>query len=156
MIYLGLYAGFINSDVATVEAKHFKGEFVEYPRPKTAVARKAWLPSDAIEAVEAVEWPLRTKRGNLWTGGVRCNPISAEFKKLASPLGVELSFSSFRHTTQTIMDRSRDTTAVSHVMGHILPGMSATYHEGIEDDRLRACGECMLDYITVNAQKMSS
>jgi integrase len=147
MVCLGLFAGFGNTDCGTVEARHFHGEWVEYHRPKTGVHRKAWLPPEAIAAVRAVQWPLRTKYGNPWTQDRKANPVSAEFRKLAKPLGIELGFYALRHTCATIGHRSRDSVAVDYIMGHVTPGMGQTYREEVADDNLRAVGETIYGWL---------
>lgn len=147
MIWLGLFAGFGNTDCGTVEERHFHGEWVEYHRPKTGVARKAWLPPEAVQAVRAIEWPLRTKYGNPWSRDLKSNPISAEFRKLCLPLKIELGFYALRHTCETIGCRSRDSVAVDYIMGHVRPGMGQTYREEVADDNLRAVGETINSWL---------
>lgn len=140
MIWLGLFAGFGNTDCGTVESRHFIGEWVVYPRPKTSVKRRAWLPSYALESILAVEWPLKTRYGNPWSQDRATNPISKEFRKLADSLSIPLSFYALRHTCETIGGRCKDQVAVDYVMGHVTPGMSGAYREGVDDDRLKSVG----------------
>ena len=147
MIWLGLFAGFGNTDCGTAEQKHFHGEWVEYHRPKTGVRRKAWLPPQAVEDITKINWPLRTKYGNSWTQDRKSNPISAEFRKLCKPLGIELGFYALRHTCATIGSRSKDQVAVNYVMGHIAKGMEDTYREEVDDQRLRGVGEAILNWL---------
>lgn len=147
MIWLGLYAGFGNTDCGTVEARHFNGEWVEYHRPKTGVPRKAWLPPEAIESVRVVEWPLKTKYGNPWVMDRKANPISAEFRKLSKPLGIDLGFYALRHTCATVGGDSKDRDAVNHIMGHVMPGMEQVYREGVNDERLKHVGETIRTWL---------
>lgn len=141
MIWLGLFAGFGNADCGTVEPKHFHGEWVEYPRPKTGISRKAWLPEAAIEAIQTVDWPLRTKYGNSWTRDKAVNPISVEFRKLAQKLGINLTFYALRHTCETVGGRCKDQVAVDYVMGHVSQSVAAAYREEVQDDRIQAVGK---------------
>ncbi len=140
MIWLGLYAGFGNTDCATVRVEHFHGEWVEYHRPKTGMARKAWLSKEALGDVQAVMAQagvcFRTKYGNTWEG----SPISAEWKKTAEQHGVKLGFYALRHTCETIGGRCKDQVAVDFLMGHVTPGMAAVYREEIDDERVKAVG----------------
>lgn len=145
MIYLGLFAGFGNTDCGTVEVRHFNGQWVEYPRPKTGIERRAWLPKEAVEVISGFAPArgvlFRTKYGNPWSQDRKSNPIAAEFRKLARPLGIDLGFYALRHTCQTVGDRSKDPVAVMSIMGHVVPGMSQTYREEVDDDRLSTVGE---------------
>ena len=147
MIWLGLFAGFGNHDCGTLAPKHLCLEtgWVTYPRPKTAIKRRAWLPVEAVKALRALapttSHVFITRRGNPWATEKKSSPISVEFRKLAEPLGIKLGFYALRHTTETIGGRSKDQIAVDYLMGHVSPGMSSAYREEIEDSRLKAVGD---------------
>jgi len=147
MIWLGLYAGFGNTDCATVLVRHFHGEWVEYHRPKTGIQRKAWIPPEPLKEINAVMQEsgvcFRTKYGNTWDG----SPISAEWKKVADICKVDHGFYALRHTCETIGGRCKDQVAVDYVMGHVTPGMSSIYREEIDDSRVKAVGEAILNWM---------
>jgi integrase len=83
---------------------------------------------------------FRTKYGNSWEGKDKSNPISAEFRKVADACGVKVGFYALRHTCETIGGRCNDQVAVDFVMGHVTPGMAAVYREEIDDERVKAVG----------------
>ncbi len=49
-----------------------------------------------------------------------------------------IGFYTLRHVFETIGGGCRDQVAVDFIMGHVGPGMAATYRERIEDERLQA------------------
>lgn len=155
MILLGINCGFGNADCGTlpIEAVDLENGWIDYPRPKTGIARRCPLWQETVEALR--EWlPKRnkptdddnvallfiTKYGSAWhVDGASGNPISAEFRKLLNELKLYregLSFYSLRHTFQTIADEAGDYLATRRVMGHADNSISDHYRERFADDRL--------------------
>ena len=83
-----------------------------------------------------------TKYGQRWSKDASTsNPISAEFRKLLTKLGLHrsgLGFYALRHTFETIGGDSRDQVAVDAIMGHARDDMASAYRERIDDARLVA------------------
>ena len=78
------------------------------------------------------------------------NPISSEFHKLLVALGLHKAgrgFYSLRHVFETIGGRSKDQTAVDHIMGHVDDTMASAYREGIDDGRLQAVAETVRSWL---------
>ncbi|MGO9112014.1 MAG: tyrosine-type recombinase/integrase [Thermoguttaceae bacterium] len=170
MVLLGINCGLGNSDVANlpITAVDLKAGWLDYPRPKTGVARRCPLWNETTQAIKATidERPAPkdqadvglvfvTKYGRKWaaaamsepdpdTGKVKnwcSDPVTAVFSKLLVSLGLKrpgLSFYALRHTFETVGGDSRDQVAVDAIMGHVRDDMASLYREKIEDDRLEA------------------
>ena len=170
MILLGINCGLGNSDVANlpIAAVELKAGWLDYPRPKTGIARRCPLWKETMQAVRAAidERPAPkdeadvgllfiTKYGRKWaaasmsepdpdTGKVKnwcSDPVTGEFSKLLVTLGIKrpgLSFYALRHTFETVGGDSRDQVAVDAIMGHVRDDMASLYREKIEEDRLEA------------------
>ena len=96
MILLAVNAGLGNSDIGNlpVTAIQFESSWLDFPRPKTGLKRKAKLWPETIHAIreysEAKTTPkaefrqllFTTKRGLGWAKETSDNPISNEFRKL--------------------------------------------------------------------------
>lgn len=156
MILLGVNAGYGNHDCATLprSAVNWKTGWVDFPRPKTAIARRCWLWPETRAALrdalaqrprprdaEAQALVFVTRRGAPWFRASTDNPISKEFRKLLNVTGLHRrhrGFYALRHTFETIAGETLDQPAVDLIMGHAPPAndMAAVYRERISDDRL--------------------
>ncbi|MDM8006086.1 MAG: tyrosine-type recombinase/integrase [Phycisphaerae bacterium] len=156
MIYLGINAGFGNSDCAALPIATLdldKGT-VDFPRPKTGVERRATLWPETVAALKVVlekrhtpkDEPhaglaFITKYGQPWVkyrekGNV--NAVSLEFNKLLTRLAIKqewVGFYGLRHVFETIAGESGDQAAVDRIMGHADPSMAGIYREWLRDDR---------------------
>ena len=160
MILLGVNCGYGNADCGQLRHSHvdIDGGWVEFPRPKTGIQRRAKLWIETIDAMQSA-WASRqtpkhksdeqlwfiTKRGLPWhKDGVADSPVSKEFRKLADATGVYrrgLSFYTLRHTFATVAGETRDQVAVNAAMGHVDTSMAGVYREHISDDRLEAVAD---------------
>ena len=157
MILIGINAGLGNRDCALLTFDKIEGDWLNYPRPKTGVDRRAKLWPETRAAIDAacdhrgIEKRLpgdpvfTTKYGRPWLHNTKAKhgscPISSMATKLFKKLGFYhegLTFYALRHTFQTIGDRSGDRVAVSAIMGHVDNSMAGNYREMIEDSRLEA------------------
>ncbi len=162
MVLLGLNAGFGNHDIATLplSALDFDAGWVDFPRPKTGIARRCPLWQETAAALRAVlaERPVAKdqadsglvflqRSGRRWvrnTEHSRTDNISFIFCQLLKARGLYrdgLGFYSLRHVFRTIADAARDPVAIDLIMGHIDPTMGGHYRERIDDSRLRAVTE---------------
>ena len=171
MILLGANCGFGNADVGTLplSALDLAGGWVNYPRPKTAIPRRAKLWPETVVALKAAiagrpaakdpadaGLVFLTRCGVSWfkrgvvteTGTVEGldDPVAKEATKLLKDLDLHrpgLGFYALRHTFETVGGESRDQVAVDAIMGHAprSDDMSATYRERISDERLRAVAD---------------
>lgn len=167
MTLLGINCGLGNSDCGQLEFRHLdlKTGWLNYPRPKTSVARRAKLwPETVVAIMAAIEkrpahsdegdsvLVFITKRGQSWHKNRADNPISNEFRKLLDELKLHrpgLGFYALRYTFETIAGGSKDQVAVNHVMGHSPPSsdMASVYRERIDDDRLVAVAEHVRNWL---------
>ena len=155
MILLGINAGMGNADCANLPlaALDLDKGWLDYPRPKTGVARRCWLWPETVEALRAVlarraeaknaehaGLVFLTKYGESWAKESSGGPIAKELRKLLDKFGINghRNFYTLRHTFRTVADESKDQPAVDFVMGHEVAHMSSVYRETISDARLRA------------------
>ncbi len=153
MILLAVNAGFGNADVGTLplSAVDLDGGWVNYPRPKTGIARRCPLWPETTAAIRdalakrpapkaeaGTGLAFLTRRGNGWHTESPSNPLSAEMRKLLDALGMNghRSFYSLRHTFQTVGDESGDFLAVRFIMGHAPNDIADQYRERLSDKRL--------------------
>jgi integrase len=145
------------------------GGWLNFPRPKTGIARRCPLWAETVtairEALTARSEPkdeadaglvFVTKYGHRWvrTEGPRRAPVNSvglEFGKLLRALGIDgregRGFYALRHTFRTIADAARDPVAIDLIMGHADPSMAAHYRERIEDSRLRAVADHVREWL---------
>jgi integrase len=158
MILLGIGCGFGNADCGhlPISALDLDAGMIDFPRPKTGVARRCPLWPETIaaakEALAERPDPRReadaglvflTKYGLPWARGNDPAIISKEMTKLLDAFGIDggRNFYTRRHTFRTVADETRDQPAVDLIMGHEIPQMSTVYRERIDDNRLRAVAE---------------
>ena len=104
MILLGINCGFGPADCGNlpISALNLKTGWVDYPRPKTGVARRCPLWPETVEALKDSMAKLPkpkddadkgmvflTKYGQRWAKDSSDNPISKEFAKIIKPLKVK-------------------------------------------------------------------
>ncbi len=159
MILLGVNCGFGNSDCATMtfDGLNLDTGWIDFPRPKTGIARRCPLWPETVAAIRAAV-AVRPKpcdspdcgrlflsaRGNAYihtTKESHKDLVTIQFTRLLKLLGIHrdgVGFYALRHTFETIGGNSKDQVAVDFIMGHADPSMAANYRERIEDARLRA------------------
>ena len=160
MILLGINCGFGNTDCGTMPLKalDLKAAWINFPRPKTGVARRCPLWPETIEALNRTiadryepkdeanrDLVFITNKGASWVKDDD-RPVSKEMRRLLQDIGLhrnKLNFYALRHTFETIGGESKDQVAVNAIMGHAPSSndMSAVYRERISDDRLQAVAE---------------
>ncbi len=166
MTLLGINCGFGNTDVASLPASavDLDAGWIEFPRPKTEIFRRAPLWPETVAALRTAidERPIAasaddddlcflTRTGQRWVRSQRkqgadtiviCDPLSQRFRRLLKSLKINgrrgLGFYTLRHVFETIGGESRDQVAVNAIMGHVDATMAGQYREQISDERLRA------------------
>lgn len=166
MILLGLNCGFGQTDIASlpISAVDLESGWIDFPRPKTEIARRCPLWSETVESLqEALECRPTPKdeadsscvfitshgRRFVWatTRGSdevrkysRVDAVSQRFTRLINKLELKegrRGFYGLRHTFETVGGESRDQVAVDAIMGHSDPSMAANYRHRISDGRLQ-------------------
>jgi integrase len=155
MILLGINCGFGNADCGNLplSALDLDSGVVDFPRPKTGVARRCVLWPETTAALRAVldqhrppkkeeyaQLVFVTQRGLSWSKDTNDNPVTKEMRKLLNPLGIDghRNFYTLRHTFRTVADEAKDQPAADFIMGHESTHMSSHYRESISDERLKA------------------
>jgi integrase len=160
-ILLGINCGYGPADCGALprRALDLDRAVLDFPRPKTGIARRCWLWPETVEALRAY-LPTRpdpadpahaglvfiTTSGNPLAQANHYNRCGLEFNKLCKYLGVTDSaggtdFYSLRRTCRTVADEARDQPAADLIMGHEVPHMSSVYRQGISDERLKAVSD---------------
>src|SRR5262249_49167495 len=160
MILLGINCGFGNADVGNLPiiALDLDHSTIDYPRPKTGIARRCVLWAETVVALREVMVRRKepknpadaglvfiTKYGLSWAKDTPGGPVSQETKKLLKSLDINghRNFYTLRHTFRTIADEAKDQPAADYIMGHESTHMSSHYREKISDARLKA----VVDYV---------
>lgn len=157
ILLLSLNGALGNSDIARLKLSHVEGEWLNYPRGKTAVPRRIWLWPESraaiAKAIEVRRQPKAEAAALLFVSdlggpmvrvgdkGTRTDAISVEFKRLVSAAGIDkprCGLYWLRHTFQNVGDEVKDPLATSSLMGHSDGTMAGEYRERIADDRLKA------------------
>jgi integrase len=160
MILLGINAGLGNTDCANLplRAVDLDKEFIDFPRPKTGIARRCILWPETVAALrealakrhepkneEGASLFFITFRGQSFQASEKDRPIAQVMAWLLRKLGINgrkgLGFYTLRHTFRTVADETEKQVAVDYIMGHEVANMSSAYREKISDERLRAVAE---------------
>lgn len=173
MILLGINCGFGNGDCGNlaISSIDFNSGWIQFPRPKTGVARRNPLWPETIASIkesiaERVEPKYKidkdrlftTAKGLSWAKEGEDNPVSKQFRTLLKSLNahtVGKGFYCLRRTFATVAGETGDQVAVNYLMGHspIANDMSAIYRQGISDERLVAVTNFVRDWYLAGARK---
>jgi integrase len=160
MILLGVNCGFGNADCAELptSAVNLDSGWINFPRPKTGIARRCPLWPETIVAIRAAVdvrpkpalprdvgrmflseagtmLVTRTEKGNTK------DLVGTHFTNLLTALKLhhkQLGFYTLRRVFETIAGGAKDQVAVDLIMGHVDGSMAANYRERVDDSRLRA------------------
>ena len=167
MILLGVNCGLGNSDCGQLRFRNVDmvTGWLNYPRPKTSVARRCKLWPETVAAVQAAidsrpepkedanrELVFITRIGQPWHKETADSPVSKEFAKVLAELKIKrpgVGFYGLRHTLETVGGEVRDQVALDHIMGHAPPAndIASVYREKIGDDRLEAIAEHVREWL---------
>jgi integrase len=168
MVLLGLNCGYGNTDIATLPlgAIDIKRGWVDFPRPKTGIARRCPLWPETIDALRVVLDSRPTpqtdaeknivflnSRGTQWvrlTPSSRSDSLSRIFRETLLALGIHrdgIGFYTLRHIFRTIANGTRDPVAIDLIMGHADHTMGERYRERIDDARLEAVVKVVRDWL---------
>ena len=157
MILLATNTGIGNADIGRMTFKDIDLEkgWLDYPRWKTEVTRRAKLWPETIEAIrhviasrkppkdrKLVDVIFVTRIGKSWyKEDSTTNPISQAFTKLLKNSGNHIkgvSFYGLRRTFETIAAETKDQPAIDLSMGHESASMASLYRQRLGDRRLKA------------------
>jgi integrase len=155
MILLGINCGYGNADCGTLRLSVLDLErgIIDYPRPKTGIARRCALWPETIAALREVlanrkepkdrsnaDLVFITKYRQSWYKIDNPGPLTHAMRKLLTKLGIDghRNFYTLRHTFRTVADEAKDQPAADYIMGHEVAHMSSVYRETISDARLKA------------------
>lgn len=157
MILLAINCGFGNADCGRLptSAVDLEEGWVDFPRPKTGVARRCPLWAETVKSLDVAlacrphpkdkaddGLVFLTAFGQPWHRDTSDNPLTKEMAKLLKKLHINgrngLGFYSLRHTFRTVADATKDQPACDFIMGHSRETMASVYRQDIDDDRLVA------------------
>jgi integrase len=160
MILVGVNCGFGNADCAelSTSAVNLEAGRIDFPRPKTGIARRCLLWPETVAAIRAAEAvrpkpakPRDVGRVFLSEAGTMLvtrsekghtkDLVGTHFTNLLVKLKLyrkQIGFYTLRHVFETVAGGAKDQVAVDLIMGHADGSMASHYREGIEDSRLRA------------------
>jgi len=166
MVLLGVNCGFGNSDCANLpkSALDLSARWVDYPRPKTEIARRCPLWPETVKALRdaitirpAAKDPadadcvfltptgkrwvrMQPKRNEQRRAELTVNALSDAFAKLLKSLSINhrRSFYRLRHLFESVGGDAKDPIATDAIMGHLVPGVRSQYIEVVSDERLQA------------------
>jgi integrase len=175
MILLGINCGFGNSDCGNLPltAVDLDGAMIDYPRPKTGIARRCPLWPETVEAIRAVLAVRKqpkdkgndglvfiNKNREAWAKVTGDDPVWRETAVLLKKLGINgrhrLGFYALRHVFRTVADETRDQPACDFIMGHEVPHMSSIYRETISDARLKAVADYVHAWLFPSSKEASA
>lgn len=178
MVLLALNAGFGQSDVAALprSALDLEGGWINFPRPKTEIARRCPLWPETVAALrqaiedrptpklaDDVDLVFITKYGYRWRRvlpsddekkpGTPIDAVAQEYTKLVTRLGLKRagSFYGLRSIHRTISEDAADQRASDFLMGHVDESMAERYRDSEKgrpsDARLRAVTETIHEWL---------
>jgi integrase len=172
MILLAINGGLGNTDLAMLTADRFDldGGWLDYPRPKTGIARRVPLWPETIAAVrKAIAQKRQPKNpedarllfigalGTSYVSHTGGHRVAHEFSNLCARVGVTgRVFYDLRRTFETVADNlSRDADGVKAIMGHAPKSgdMSAVYRQSWFEDRLRSIVEHVRGWLFAKTAK---
>jgi integrase len=160
MLLLGINAGLGAADCGKLPltAVDLDRGILDYPRPKTGIARRCVLWPETVGAIR-IALAARPKQKDAATTGLAflaarggtCHKesggayVTHKVSGLLLKLGINgrtgLGFYTLRHVFRTIADEAKDQPAADSIMGHEVPHMSSVHRETISDARLRAVAD---------------
>jgi hypothetical protein len=136
MILLGYYAGYGPQDVLTVIDK-VQDSFIRHVRPKTGIARVAWIPPELnLLPLYDVSWSRFV--------------VARHFRDLCDATGVpNYGFYSLRRTTSTIL-QAFDTgqATMDAIFGWARQDMASVYRQRVFLKKIKEAGENLQGYYT--------
>src|SRR5262249_35927760 len=127
MVLLGINCGYGNADCGSlpVAAVDLGAGVIDFPRPKTGIARRRPLWPETVQALrealakrpapkdpEHAGLAFITKYGLTWGKDTPDNPVAKEFAKLLRSAGISrrkgTGFYALRHTFRTVADEAKD------------------------------------------------
>jgi len=165
MILLGINCGFGNSDCGNlpISAVDLEAGWIDFPRPKTSVERRAPLWPETVEALREslARRPkpaspdlehrfFLTPRGRDWTLQQSSTGISKKFSDVLRGLGEyrdRVSFYTLRHSFATIGSQIGDEAAMRALMGHADRSMLAEYTHELANERLTCVTSHVRDWL---------
>ena len=174
MILLGINGGMGNADCGYLPrtAVNLETSMIDFPRPKTGVARRVPLWPETVEAIrvasamrpdpkddEHADLMFVTKYGQPWAKETSDPTVAKEFAKLLRRLQMNprkgAGFYTLRHVFRTISDEVKDQPAINHIMGHSPGDMASEYRERISDARLKAVTDHVRGWLFAEAASES-
>lgn len=135
MFLLALNCAFTQADLAGLRTDHIQGEWLNFPRPKTAIDRRCWLWPETTDCLPAANDDDRIF-------GLDAAVIRKRLYREMGRLGVNFSPGCIRHTSLTELGNHGDATCVELIAGHCGRGVTRRHyvHE-VSRERIRDASE---------------
>jgi integrase len=156
-VLCGVFLGYGARDLSGLRREHLDGDFLDYPRPKSGVARRGWCPVELSALIRHGNvLPLKTATGLPLVEGLRSGSygsswrdrLAQPFRELCEKAGVEpRGFYGLRRSFARLSQIAEDPLATGCVMGHLDGGQTAVYAGRPSDSRLRKLGVRLWNYV---------
>jgi integrase len=175
MLLLGINCGFGQKDCSDLQrsALDVSAKWIDSPRLKTGIARRAPLWPETVEALSEVNRtrpdprdladpgcvfitshgrrrhkPRQNKEGEE-IRGLNLDAVAFEFRKVCTLAKVKAPGGPYtlRHTFRTVADEVKDQPAIDLIMGHADHSVSDYYREHVSDERLSAVVNHVRDWL---------
>jgi integrase len=144
-ILLGINAGFGPGDCFALTPDHIRDNFVDFPRPKTAIQRRCPLWPETLEAITAIAEGERVfgQKSTLRRPRRKWNRhmLGNDFQELCKACSITCrGLYSLRRTFETIAKNAPvNQSCIDRIMGHERPDMSELYSQRTFDKQLLVC-----------------
>jgi len=156
-VLCGVFLGYGAKDLAGLRREHLDGDFLDYPRPKSGVARRGWCPIELSALIRHGDvLPLRSATGLPLVEALRSGSYGSSWRdRLAQPFrelcvvaGVEpKGFYGLRRSFARLSQIAEDPLATACVMGHLDGSITGIYSGRANDSRLRKLGVRLWNYV---------
>ena len=170
MLMLMVNCGFGPTDCATlpIDAVDLVGGWIDFPRPKTGIARRCPLWPETVGALKAAlkarprphnpdegKFMFLTARGRKCISGNTANPITILVTNAMKAIRLHREGRgpyTLQHVFRTVADAALDRVAIDLIMGHSDSSMGGQYRERIDDNRLTAVSEHVRHWLFPSAK----
>jgi integrase len=156
-VLCGVFLGYGARDLSELRREHLDGDYVDFPRPKSGVARRGWCPVELSALIRhGGVLPLRSATGLPLVEALRSGSygsswrdrLAQPFRELCEKAGVEArGFYGLRRSFARLSQIAEDPLATACVMGHLDGSQLGVYAGRPSDTRLRKLGVRLWNFV---------